>query len=1349
MKVVVGQNTIVKKITVGTPLRVGSAANGSLTGLDDVNGTTNRAHGTILSWDSATNKFIHSSIDSAIGANIGVVDSGGLGQLRYDTSSATITYAGPSTDSVTGLFSVDNAGSPLGKLVKTDGVIQYIGPSLDSVRSLFSAAGDLSYNAATGQYSVTVPVTSAAFDSNFNAASTDSLSEGSTNLYYTDSRGRASISVTDAGGMGSVSYDQPSGTITYTGPSTSDVRNLLVAGAGITYDSATGVVSAIATSAADIRGQLVAGTGITYDSTSGVIATTITQNNFDSAQARKSITVSDAGGFGSFAYNNSTGVITYTGPSVSDVRSQLVAGTGITYDSATGVISSLGIQAADVRNQLVAGPGISYDSSTGVITNTASDTTRSDSSIRALITANGSIQYDSVSGNISFTEKSDAQIRALFNGGGDIGYDTATGVFSVNLGSVDVTDSAVTRALLSATNTGTGAGSLSYNSITGQFAFAKVTDSDIRSTLYASNVGGMGSLSYDSLSGTFSYAGVDSATIRNIFSASGDLSYNAATGQFSITTGAHFADSDARAAISVAHGSGYGSISYDQSTGVITHTGADDSNFRRAIIANDQGGLGSFTYDSQFGVMTYTGPSADSVYGQFSFGEVDGSLGKLRLDSSTGSVTFDLAKDSVRSLFQAVNTHVYDSFHGISYDSGTGVISYKGPNAVNFRGMLSVDSTIDQSLGFGRFSYFQGDSALYGGKLRYVAPTADSIFTVFKAGVGINYDSSTGTFSTDSSAEVTFSKLTVTDSATFSGSVNFNNSLAIFDSASFTNGLKTDNIVSSGYTLTIDPANDDSSDGEVVVKGGLDVTGPYVIFNTDNFETTDKRITLGKGISDSASITGGGIVVGNMPDPLFFLYGKDSNTWLASRGIKASGPFAGPTIDRIDSAIDALPDSAQVRGLISTDGNGLSYNSTTGVISFDSDADVTINTLRGPQNFIIDPAAIGDATGTVQILGNLQVEGVQTTINSTTVSINDKNIILADSAANAAAADGAGITIGGANATFQYAAGTDRFAFNKNIEASQVHATQVYADSFYGTISSIANFSTDSLSEGPTNLYYTDTRVRNAISGGAGLTYDAGTGQFLIPSSGVTAGTYGDATNVAQITVDSLGFVDTLTNVPISTVNNISFDSSTGIFTVQTATETFSTPLALDPFSTDSLSEGSTNLYFTEARARASLKVSSPQLIYDSAAGTLFYDQGNTDSVAEGSINLYYTDARARASLRVTDQGGSGSLTYDSATGGLVYVGPDKEDLKTVLSTFTSDSLGHLRWDPNYGFKVDSDVIMNQELIVGDSINNSIDFALMYSGLNDGLRKVTLSTLASKIGGGAGGGSSLFGFINL
>ena len=107
MKVVVGQNTIVKKITVGTPLRVGSAANGSLTGLDDVNGTNGLAHGTILQYDSATNKFIHTTLDSANGSvtnQLSVTDAGGDGSLSYDSNSGVFTYTGPSATEVRSHF---------------------------------------------------------------------------------------------------------------------------------------------------------------------------------------------------------------------------------------------------------------------------------------------------------------------------------------------------------------------------------------------------------------------------------------------------------------------------------------------------------------------------------------------------------------------------------------------------------------------------------------------------------------------------------------------------------------------------------------------------------------------------------------------------------------------------------------------------------------------------------------------------------------------------------------------------------------------------------------------------------------------------------------------------------------------------------------------------------------------------------------------------------------------------------------------------------------------------------------------------------------------------------------------
>lgn len=49
------------------------------------------------------------------------------------------------------------------------------------------------------------------------------------------------------------------------------------------------------------------------------------------------LSVTDSGGDGSLAYNNTTGVFTYTGPSASDVRAHFSAGTGITIT--TGAIA--------------------------------------------------------------------------------------------------------------------------------------------------------------------------------------------------------------------------------------------------------------------------------------------------------------------------------------------------------------------------------------------------------------------------------------------------------------------------------------------------------------------------------------------------------------------------------------------------------------------------------------------------------------------------------------------------------------------------------------------------------------------------------------------------------------------------------------------------------------------------------------------------------------------------------------------------------------------------------------------------------------------------------------------------
>jgi len=107
--------------------------------------------------------------------------------------------------------------------------------------------------------------------------------------------------------------------------------------------------------------------------------------------------------------------------------------------------------------------------------------------------------------------------------------------------------------------------------------------------------------------------------------------------------------------------------------------------------------------------------------------------------------------------------------------------------------------------------------------------------------------------------------------------------------------------------------------------------------------------------------------------------------------------------------------------------------------------------LRGPASFTIDPAAHGDNTGTVVIAGNLQVDGTTTTINSTTLTVDDKNIVVASGAADAAAANGAGLTVDGASATILYQSSGDKFLFNKPIGLGGWTITETGGSLYFAT----------------------------------------------------------------------------------------------------------------------------------------------------------------------------------------------------------------------------------------------------------------------------------------------------------
>jgi len=89
---------------------------------------------------------------------------------------------------------------------------------------------------------------------------------------------------------------------------------------------------------------------------------------------------------------------------------------------------------------------------------------------------------------------------------------------------------------------------------------------------------------------------------------------------------------------------------------------------------------------------------------------------------------------------------------------------------------------------------------------------------------------------------------------------------------------------------------------------------------------------------------------------------------------------------------------------------------------------------------IVDNIALAgncSTTGNFTVGGNLVVQGDTTTLNTATLTVEDKEIVIASGAADSSAADGAGIRVDGASATILYDHTGTQWEFNKAIEAQQ------------------------------------------------------------------------------------------------------------------------------------------------------------------------------------------------------------------------------------------------------------------------------------------------------------------------
>jgi hypothetical protein len=270
-------------------------------------------------------------------------------------------------------------------------------------------------------------------------------------------------------------------------------------------------------------------------------------------------------------------------------------------------------------------------------------------------------------------------------------------------------------------------------------------------------------------------------------------------------------------------------------------------------------------------------------------------------------------------------------------------------------------------------------------------------------------------------------------------------------------------VYSSSSALVVGPAG---TSGQVLTSGG---TSAPVWVNQSSIQ-----VGVATTSTNTENLNGGS--PGYIPyqidtDETGFIAPGATGTFLRSTGSSTAPDWAAGAVTFGSTTVDLGATSTSLAGLTSINATSgataffatptspvLFTGATTLTIGYGSTASSTTNISTGAVgsgntktiNIGTGSAAgsttninLGDSDGgtvTVNkdlvVSGDLTVNGTTTTINSTTLDVDDLNITVAKGAANSAAADGAGLTVDGASATMLYTHSTASWNFNKPLIAS-------------------------------------------------------------------------------------------------------------------------------------------------------------------------------------------------------------------------------------------------------------------------------------------------------------------------
>ncbi len=1235
--------------------------------------------------------------------------------LSYDQTNGAFTYNHPTSDGVlegstNQYFTQSRARNSItmnsddGTIISYSGItgeITFTTPDTDKIvegstnlyfttsraRASVSNGSNIAYDSGTGVISTQAAVWTVNGQEHDVVLDTDNIDEGSTNLYFTEARGRGAVSLT-TDDTNILSYSSATGTFTFVTPSTDSIDE------GSTNQYFTQARARGSVSVANGAGG-GGSTSYSFDS-----AADWTYANFGNTNPVTQIDFGDtpgalhdllaAGGIPIGTQITTSGM----GAGVVETTSAFTL-TGGVWSASVNVVSGPPFGAILGVSFTVAGGSsggtslLSYDDSTGVFT-------------LAEITTDDVTEGD----NLYYTDTRVRSAITLTSDNTDVlSYDSSTGAFTFSLGDQTTDDVAE------------GSTNLYY------------TDARARSSV---SVDGWSNLSYNSSTGVITVSAPSTA----------DVSENPSY--------LYFTDTRARNAVSATQTSGDGNFSYDNTTGVFTFVGSDDADYRGAVSAYRDSGDGDLQYDSQTGVFTYTGPSASETRVHFSATTSGTGFGGLSYNDATGVFTYaKVTSADVRGELSATTSGT--GFGNLTYDSATGAYTYAKVTSADVRGELSATTasgvTYDSATGVIALASIPNSSlansdvtvngyaiSLGGSHTLNADDIAEAVGGTNKYFTEARFDTSLAGKTTDDVAEgdnlyytqarfdTAFGDKSTTDLAEgtneYFTEARARNSLVAGTGVTYT---------SSTGTIAIGQAvgtTDNVTFNDVTVSGDLTVNGTLTTINSTDLTVTDKNITIAEGAANAAAANGAGITIDGADAQFFYSSGDDS--WNVNKSVNVTGGVSvtstitstqgfigdltgdvtgdvtGDLFGNADTAT-ALQTARNIQGVafdgtanitVVTAGTGVTVTGTEVKIgqAVGTTDSVTFNTVTADLTGDVTGNVLGNVTGTVSDISNHTTDTLTegtTNLYATAARVRqalsasdeggDGSFSYDDStgvfsytgpSASETRAHFSATTSGTGHGGLSYNSTTGAFTFAK------VTASNIRGELSANKVSGDGNFSYDSA----TGVFsYTgpsagDTRAHFSADISTGASYDQSTGVFSLANipnaslsySDITVNGYTIALGGSQtLDTDDIGegatneyFTQTRARSAISLTTSdstvLSYDSATGAFDFD-----------LSGINSDEVTEGTTNLYFTQTRARASISTNGwSNLSYNDSTGVISISAPSTADVTEDASNLYYTDARARSAISLTTNN-SDALSYDSATGVFTF----------ALNTVDSDEI--------------------------------------------------------------------------